>query len=108
MLTRELRETLTAAVREAADRRHEYITLEHLLLAILSDRRGAEVLTGSGADIDELRSAMAVLPTPGSPTSIGLFFRLRQSTCTTRSSSPVRPISSSILPAAARATRFEV
>jgi hypothetical protein len=37
-------------------------------------------------------SAMAVLPTPGSPSSTGLFFVRRPSTCTTRATSASRPI----------------
>ena len=48
-------------------------------------------------------SASAVLPTPGSPTSSGLFLRRRQSTWIIRSSSSRRPISGSIFPSAARA-----
>ena len=43
-------------------------------------------------------SAIAVLPTPASPTSSGLFLRRRHSIWTTRSSSCSRPISGSILP----------
>src|SRR5665213_2816109 len=53
-------------------------------------------------------SAMAVLPTPASPTSSGLFLRRRHSTCTTRSSSVARPISGSILPCLARLLRLIV
>ena len=53
-------------------------------------------------------SAMAVLPTPGSPTKIGLFLRRRHSTCIVRSSSRSRPISGSMRPAAASATRSVV
>jgi ATP-dependent Clp protease ATP-binding subunit ClpA len=37
MLTKELEETLGLAVDEAVKRRHEYVTLEHLLYALLSD-----------------------------------------------------------------------
>src|SRR5574340_1597438 len=51
-------------------------------------------------------SAMAVLPTPASPTSSGLFLRRRHSVWITRSSSWSRPISGSILPASASAFRF--
>ena len=43
-------------------------------------------------------SAIAVLPTPGSPTSSGLFFRRRQSTWMHRSTSRSRPISGSTSP----------
>ena len=50
-------------------------------------------------------SAMAVLPTPGSPMSTGLFFVRRLSTCITRRISASRPMIGSILPCLARAVR---
>lgn len=40
-------------------------------------------------------SAMAVLPTPGSPSRMGLFFLFLASTCTTRATSLSRPITCS-------------
>ncbi len=46
-------------------------------------------------------SAIAVLPTPGSPMSTGLFFLRRDNTCTTRSISFSRPITGSSLPSRA-------
>jgi ATP-dependent Clp protease ATP-binding subunit ClpA len=55
MITRELQATLSEAVEDALRRRHEYVTLEHLLFALLSDRRAREVLRHCGADIDALR-----------------------------------------------------
>ena len=50
-------------------------------------------------------STMAVLPTPGSPMSTGLFFVRRDSTWTTRRISASRPMTGSILPSRARAVR---
>ena len=50
-------------------------------------------------------STTAVLPTPGSPISTGLFFVRRESTCTTRRISSSRPMTGSILPSRARAVR---
>ena len=50
-------------------------------------------------------STMAVLPTPGSPMSTGLFLVRRLSTCTTRRISESRPTTGSILPSRARAVR---
>ena len=50
-------------------------------------------------------STIAVLPTPGSPMSTGLFFVRRDSTCTTRRISWSRPMTGSILPSRARAVR---
>ena len=51
-------------------------------------------------------STTAVLPTPGSPTSTGLFLVRRDSTCITRSISFSRPITGSSLPSRAAAVRF--
>ncbi len=50
-------------------------------------------------------SAMAVLPTPGSPMRTGLFLLRRLSTCMMRRISSSRPITGSIFPARARAVR---
>jgi ATP-dependent Clp protease ATP-binding subunit ClpA len=55
MITRELQATLSAAVEEAIERRHEYVTLEHLLLALLSDRTASNVIRHCGGDTDALR-----------------------------------------------------
>ena len=55
MITRELQATLGAAVEEAIGRRHEYVTLEHLLLALLSDRTASNVIRHCGGDIVALR-----------------------------------------------------
>jgi ATP-dependent Clp protease ATP-binding subunit ClpA len=55
MITRELQATLSAAVEEAIERRHEYVTLEHLLLALLSDRTASNVIRNCGGDTDALR-----------------------------------------------------
>ena len=50
-------------------------------------------------------SATAVLPTPGSPMSSGLFFWRRLKTCITRSISPARPMTGSSLPSRAFCVR---
>ncbi|MDD3448110.1 MAG: ATP-dependent Clp protease ATP-binding subunit ClpA [Gammaproteobacteria bacterium] len=55
MLSQELEFTLNAAFREAAQKRHEYITVEHLLLALLDNPSAAEVLRACGANLDRLR-----------------------------------------------------
>ncbi|MCG3172006.1 MAG: ATP-dependent Clp protease ATP-binding subunit ClpA [Myxococcota bacterium] len=55
MLTREFEETVKRAYADASQRGHEYLTLEHLLLAILDDPVGKEILNACGADIEELR-----------------------------------------------------
>jgi ATP-dependent Clp protease ATP-binding subunit ClpA len=54
MLTRELEETLSYAVDEAVKHKHEYVTLEHLLFALLEDTSARDILFNCGAKIDEL------------------------------------------------------
>jgi ATP-dependent Clp protease ATP-binding subunit ClpA len=54
MLTKELQETLSAAVEEAVQRRHEYVTLEHLLFAMLNDSTARDVLYNCGSDLEKL------------------------------------------------------
>jgi len=58
MLSPELRATLDAAIQDTRRRRHEYITLEHLLLALLDDPSAVEVLEGCHAEIDKLRAEL--------------------------------------------------
>jgi ATP-dependent Clp protease ATP-binding subunit ClpA len=58
MLTKELEATLGIAVDEAVKRRHEYVTLEHLLYALCSDDAAAEVLINCNADITLLRQQL--------------------------------------------------
>ena len=52
--TRELEHTLHNALAEASRRRHEYATLEHLLLALVADAHAAAVMKACGVDADEL------------------------------------------------------
>jgi ATP-dependent Clp protease ATP-binding subunit ClpA len=55
MLSPELQATLQRAVDDVRGRRHEYLTLEHLLLSILDDPSGADIVTKCGGDIEKLR-----------------------------------------------------
>ena len=57
-LGREIQLTLQVALREAAVRRHAYVTVEHLLYAVLHDDRGAQVLRACGADVAALKQAL--------------------------------------------------
>ncbi len=54
MLTRELEETLSFAVDEAVKYKHEYVTLEHLLFALLEDSAARDILYNCGAQIEEI------------------------------------------------------
>src|SRR3546814_13911390 len=51
---RELEQTLHNALTEASRRRHEYATLEHLLLALTTDEHASQVMKSCGVDIDDL------------------------------------------------------
>ncbi|WP_210395306.1 ATP-dependent Clp protease ATP-binding subunit ClpA [Motiliproteus sediminis] len=55
MLNKELELTLSLAFQEARDKRHEFMTVEHLLLALLGNHSAVEVLRACGVDIDRLR-----------------------------------------------------
>ena len=57
-INRELQMTLQSALREAMRRRHSYLTVEHLLFALLHDARGAEVLRHSGASLGRLKKEL--------------------------------------------------
>ncbi|MDQ3254811.1 MAG: ATP-dependent Clp protease ATP-binding subunit ClpA [Acidobacteriota bacterium] len=52
MITKELQATLTIAVNESIRRRHEYVTLEHLLFALLYDRTASNVIRQCGGNIE--------------------------------------------------------
>nr|WP_321984522.1 ATP-dependent Clp protease ATP-binding subunit ClpA [uncultured Lichenicoccus sp.] len=56
MLSRNLEQTLHRALSLAGERRHEYATLEHLLLGLVDDGDAATVLRACGVDLDKLRS----------------------------------------------------
>ncbi len=58
MLSDELQKALDAAFLAARNDGHELLTVEHLLLALLSDANVSEVLTASGADLDRLESGL--------------------------------------------------
>lgn len=54
----DLRIALSRAMEEAKQRRHEYLTLEHVLLAILHDPGSADALKACGADLVELEKQL--------------------------------------------------
>src|SRR6202522_2540569 len=55
MLSRNLEKTLHRALAYANERRHEYATLEHLLLALTEDQDAVAVLRACSVDLDRLR-----------------------------------------------------
>jgi ATP-dependent Clp protease ATP-binding subunit ClpA len=56
MLSKDLEVTINHAFREAKSKRHEFMTVEHLLLALLDNSTAVDVLQKVGCDIDKLRS----------------------------------------------------
>lgn len=58
MIAQELEVSLHMAFMEARQKRHEYITVEHLLLALIDNPSASEVLRACGANSDELRSQL--------------------------------------------------
>jgi len=58
IFSRALEKTLRRALSLANERRHEYATLEHLLLALIDDVDAAAVLRACGVDLDALRKTV--------------------------------------------------
>ena len=58
MLNKDLELTLNAAFREARTRRHEFMTVEHLLLALLDNPSAGEALNACGVDISGLKTEL--------------------------------------------------
>ena len=59
MLSKELEMTLNEAFRYARSHRHEFMTVEHLLLALFDNDSAVEVLTACGADVNDLRTSVS-------------------------------------------------
>ena len=58
MISKELSATLGFAVREAKKRRHEYVSIEHILFAILYDPTGMEIIENCGGNVENLITAL--------------------------------------------------
>src|SRR5690606_5089743 len=59
MLSKDLEVTLNSAFSGARKKRHEYMTVEHLLLALLDNEVAADVLLACGANLSRLRGELA-------------------------------------------------
>ena len=59
MIAQELEVSLHMAFMDARQKRHELITVEHLLLAMLDNPSASEVLKACGANLEKLRSDIA-------------------------------------------------
>ncbi|MBK8336836.1 MAG: ATP-dependent Clp protease ATP-binding subunit ClpA [Sterolibacteriaceae bacterium] len=71
MIAQELEVSLHMAFVEARQKRHEFITVEHLLLALLDNPSAAEVLRACTANIEELRKELASFIAEHTPTVSG-------------------------------------
>ena len=70
MLSRDLEVTLNSAFKRAREVRHEYMTVEHLLLGLLDNASAVQVLNACGADLSKLREELdqfVTQTTPGLP-----------------------------------------
>jgi ATP-dependent Clp protease ATP-binding subunit ClpA len=68
MIAQELEVSLHMAFVEARQQRHEFITVEHLLMALLDNPSAAEVLRACSANIDDLRKSLAQFIKENTPT----------------------------------------
>ena len=59
MIAQELEVSLHMAFVDARQKRHEFITVEHLLLSLLDNPTALEVLRACGADIEVMRKSLA-------------------------------------------------
>ena len=71
MIAQELEVSLHMAFVEARQQRHEFITVEHLLLALLDNPSAAEVLRACAANIDELRKSLTTFIKDNTPQVAG-------------------------------------
>ena len=71
MIAQELEVSLHMAFVDARQKRHEFITVEHLLLALLDNPTAAEVLRACAANIDELRKSLNEFISAHTPTVAG-------------------------------------
>jgi len=67
MIAQELEVSLHMAFMEARQKRHEFITVEHLLLALLDNPSASEVLKACAAEIDDLRKLLSEFVTEHTP-----------------------------------------
>src|SRR6056300_1783894 len=58
MLSRDLEVTLNSAFKRARELRHEYMTVEHLLLGLLDNASAVQVLNACGSDLSKLREEL--------------------------------------------------
>lgn len=67
MLSKELEYSINLAFKEARSKRHEFLTVEHLLLALLDNPSAAEVLRACAGDLNRLKSDLSKFLTENTP-----------------------------------------
>ncbi len=55
MINKELGLALDAIIKDAKKRRHEYLTAEHILFALIHDELGIDIITGCGGDVARIK-----------------------------------------------------
>ncbi len=68
MINKELSLMLDVTFQDAKNRRHEYLTTEHILFALLHDERGIDIITGCGGDVLRIKEAIEAFFTKNIPT----------------------------------------
>ncbi|MBI5739643.1 MAG: ATP-dependent Clp protease ATP-binding subunit ClpA [Nitrospirae bacterium] len=58
MINKELELSIEATIREAEEKRHEYLTVEHILYAVLHNEWGADIIGGCGGDVKRLKALL--------------------------------------------------
>ena len=55
----DITETFYRSIDEASSRHHEYVTVEHLLLALIDDAKALAVFSSCGVDCEKLRTNLS-------------------------------------------------
>ena len=55
MINKELSLALDAIIKDAKNRRHEYLTAEHILYALIHDELGGDIITGCGGNVGSIK-----------------------------------------------------
>ncbi|MBZ0157675.1 MAG: ATP-dependent Clp protease ATP-binding subunit ClpA [Alphaproteobacteria bacterium] len=58
MINKELELTIEATIRDARARKHEYLTVEHLLFSLLHDEWGREIIENCGGSIEKIKASL--------------------------------------------------
>ena len=60
MFSKELELSISQAYQHARDQRHEYLTVEHMLLALLDNASALSILSACGADVSGLDNELRI------------------------------------------------